>query len=182
MEANSELVEAARTLVNSIPKVTELVKGHKKDPLEAKHKLNQTAVKLAGDFSWNPPHQFKLKHLPIAPPNYKVHILYDNSIITSKLYRTLFTHLHIDKLRVHVIKKATWSPSTFDLINWSAHGSAFDHVTSTQQTAKIIHQLINTNRQNHLYYKTSPNCLCCQEAEETCEHVLTCPAEAVATQ
>jgi hypothetical protein len=83
MEANSELVEAARTLVNSIPKVAELVKGHKKDPLEAKNKLNQTAVKLAGEFSWNPAHRFKLKHLPIAPPNYKVNILYDNSIITS---------------------------------------------------------------------------------------------------
>lgn len=92
------------------------------------------------------------------------------------------TRLHIDNLRRHIIKKTHWSQSTFDLIHWNAHGTAFKQLTTAQQisTAKLIHQLANTNRQNHLYYKTSPTCPCCQEAEETFEHVLLYPAEAVA--
>ncbi len=91
------------------------------------------------------------------------------------------SRLHIDNLRKHIIKKTNWSHSTFDLIHWNAHGSVFKQLTKALQisTAKIIHQLANTNRQNHLYYKTSPTCPCCQEAEETFEHVLLCPAEAV---
>jgi hypothetical protein len=183
MDTDSELVEAARLLVSSIPItiMAEWVKGHKTGPLETKHKLNHKADQLAGSFSKNPPHKFKAKHLPVAPPHYRVRLLYDNSVLTSKVYQVLSSRLHSTLLRAHIIKKGKWSQPTFDLINWEAHGSAFRCLTRDKQisTAKLIHQLNNTNRQNHLYYNTSATCPCCQEHEETCEHVLTCLADDV---
>jgi hypothetical protein len=44
-------------------------------------------------------------------------------------------------------------------------------------TAKLIHGLANVNKQNQLYYNASPVCPCCQEAEESFEHVLTCHSD-----
>jgi hypothetical protein len=41
----------------------------------------------------------------------------------------------------------------------------------------LIHQLANTNKQNALYYHTSPLCPLCSLDEETIHHVLTCPAQ-----
>lgn len=39
---------------------------------------------------------------------------------------------------------------------------------------KIIHNLVNTNQQNHHYYGKSPLCPSCKNAEETFSHVLPC--------
>jgi hypothetical protein len=65
---------------------------------------------------------------------------------------------------------------TFNLVNWDAHETAFRRLTRSRQitTAKLIHNLANTNRQNFLYYQTSPNCPGCGVVEETFEHVLQC--------
>jgi hypothetical protein len=41
----------------------------------------------------------------------------------------------------------------------------------------MIHNLSNTNRQNHLLYKQSDRCPGCGSAEETFEHVLQCSYE-----
>lgn len=48
-------------------------------------------------------------------------------------------------------------------------------------TAKLIHQLVNTNWQSHIYYGDSDLCPCCAVDEETFRHVLSCPAETTAS-
>jgi hypothetical protein len=40
--------------------------------------------------------------------------------------------------------------------------------------AKLLHGLVNTNRQNHLFYGTSSHCPICKSSEETLRHVFTC--------
>jgi hypothetical protein len=48
--------------------------------------------------------------------------------------------------------------------------------------ANLIHGLANVNKQNQLYYHTSPICPCCQEAEESLEHVLISHSDSSSTQ
>jgi hypothetical protein len=62
------------------------------------------------------------------------------------------------------------------MIDWDSHGLAFRRLSRQRKisTAKLIHQLINTNRQNNLYYGDSPTCPCCKHIEESFLHVLSC--------
>jgi hypothetical protein len=65
----------------------------------------------------------------------------------------------------------------FDMVNWDAHGQAFCWLSQQLKisTAKLLHQLINTNHQNKIYYGTSNLCPCCGLHEESFHHLLTCP-------
>jgi hypothetical protein len=53
---------------------------------------------------------------------------------------------------------------------------AFRCLTRSRQitTAKLIHDIANTNVQNHRYYNKSPKFLCCLTIDETITHVLSC--------
>jgi hypothetical protein len=64
------------------------------------------------------------------------------------------------------------------MIDWDSHGLAFRRLSRQRKisTAKLIHQLINTNRQNNLYYGDSTTCPCCKQIEESFLHVLSCSA------
>ncbi len=110
------------------------------------------------------------------PPGYRVRLQFDNSVITSKYYTTLSQLKHNAILKTHILKKIKWTSSIFDTINWTAHHQAFRRLTRHQQKSisKLIHGLANTNRQNFLYYKTSPLCPIYQQKDGTCERVLTC--------
>jgi hypothetical protein len=43
-----------------------------------------------------------------------------------------------------------------------------------QYTSKLLHGLVNTNKQNHLYYGKSSLCPLCQECKESLSHIFTC--------
>jgi hypothetical protein len=62
------------------------------------------------------------------------------------------------------------------MVDWEAHGLAFRCLSRQQKifTAKLIHQLMNTNRQNLIFYGHSHLCPCCGEEEETLAHLLAC--------
>jgi len=72
--------------------------------------------------------------------------------------------------------KTGWDKRIFDLVHWDAHEKAFKRLPRFRQhsTSKIFHKLVNTNRQNHLFYGTSSLCPICRQAEETLQHVFTC--------
>ena len=67
----------------------------------------------------------------------------------------------------------------FQSIHWDAHERAFKSHTRTNQImiAKIIHNLVNTNYQNHKFYGKSPLCPCCQTSVETLQHILSCTSQ-----
>lgn len=184
--ADSDLVQVAILLLREIPikVLTQWVKGHS----TAKQKnlpetLNTIADNLAGAYAKSPDKNFSPKALPLAPPNYRICLVYNNSTITSKLYKILHAAHHSKVITNHILKKTTWTPQVFDLVDWDAHERSFKHLTRNQQitTIKIIHQLMNKNWQNKLYYGSSDFCPCCQLAEETFQHVLRCPAPSFST-
>jgi hypothetical protein len=131
---------------------------------------------VASKFLQCPPPGFRPHSTPVAPPCYKVRLLYDNSVITSKLYTFLSHGLHCDTIKKHILKKTGWSSYIFSLVHWDAHECAFKRLTLSQKciTAKLVHGLANTNRQNQVFYNASPTCPCCQEVDESFEYVLVC--------
>jgi len=178
-KTDHDLVEVAQALVPVIPILitTSWVKGHYsgKDR-QYQHDLNEEADRIAGRYQdCQTPHRTIRKPLP--PPNYRVRLLHDSSVITSKLPSILVKSIHEENIIAHIIRKAGWSNATFQKVHWESHERAFCRLPRFHQhyTAKLIHGLLNTNRQNHLYYGQSSLCPICQQAEETMQHVFSCP-------
>jgi hypothetical protein len=185
--ADSDLVQVAILLLRELPMkvLTQWVKGHSTTKQKnLPETLNTIADNLAGAYAKSPDKNFSPKALPLASPSYRIHLLYNNSNIASKLYKILHTVHHSEAITNHILKKTIWTTQVFDLVDWDAHERSFKRLTRNQQitTSKIIHQLLmNTNRQNKLYYGSSNLCPCCQLAEETFQHVLHCPAPSSST-
>ena len=101
-------------------------------------------------------------------------------LITSQYYKILAQAHHDQPLIDHILKKTGWAMSIFQGVDWESHHQAFHRLTRFQRigVTKMVHNLSNTNRQNHLLYGTSDRCPCCRAEEETFEHVLRCPSEA----
>jgi hypothetical protein len=179
MNSNYDLLHLIHQILHIIPVniVGPWVKGHfvGLNP-EVQHSLNEIANTLATTYQHNQPRVFTSQRLPIPPPNYKVRLIYDNSIITPKYYSSIVTALHNDTLKQYILCKTRWTDRVFHSVDWTSHSRAFNCLSRQQkiQTAKLIHNLANTNLQNHLYYGTSSACPGCQQDEETFEHVLTC--------
>ncbi len=58
-----------------------------------------------------------------------------------------------------------------DVSNLCAHTrSLFNQI----MVVKLIHYIVNTNKQNHQFYGKSQLCPCCQISEETLPHLLSC--------
>jgi hypothetical protein len=112
----------------------------------------------------------------MAPPGYKVRLLQDNIVVTSKLYTILIRNLHL-------LRKTGWTLHTFHLVAWEAHERAFHRLPrfSHHYTSKLLHGLVNKNKQNNLYYGKSSLCPLCNTYEETLSHVLTCSHEKALT-
>jgi hypothetical protein len=185
LQADADLVMEARHLLSIIPVtiIAEWVKGHYsgKDR-EFKHDLNEIADSLATSFNSVPHPNFKPRLQPIAHPHYGARILYEGSTITNKLRSLMAQALHRPALVSHLIRKNKWEERTFHLVHWDAHEMAFKRLTSSCQitTAKLIHDLVNTNVQNYRYYNISPKCPCCLTVDETFHHVLSCSSTTAA--
>lgn len=175
-----DLLLLAQQLVARIPITVlgEWVKGHYsgKDR-KIQHDSNDRADVLAGEHLKAQSPQTGT-NMSITPyPGYRIRLLKDNCVLSSK-YSSIISQSHHDTCLQECILKCTkWSWRDFHKVNWEAHGTAFNRITGHQQItlAKLIHNLANTNRQNFLYYKSSPLCPGCKAEDETFEHVLRCP-------
>jgi ribonuclease HI len=174
-----DLVLIAQSLIHILPVAisNEWVKGHYNGKnREYKHDLNDEADCLAGRYQLNQTPHYSIKR-PLAPPGYKVPLLYDQSFLTSKIPQTLINSYHNADIEGYIIQKANWNLRVFDLIHWDAHERAFKGLPrfSQHSQAKLLHGLVNTNRQNHKLFGSTNLCPICQAQEETLQHVFTCP-------
>lgn len=178
LKTDHDLVEIIRTLLALIPiTVThDWVKGHYSgNKREFQHDLNEEADRLAGAYQREQTPHYTIRK-PLIFPGYKVRLLHDSSVITAKAASILVDAYHSSPIVEHIMHKAKWSKATFELVHWDAHEKAFKRLHRYHQhsTAKLIHGLVNTNRQNHLFYGTTSQCPICSSEEETLLHVFTC--------
>jgi len=144
--------------------------------------MNDIVDDLASRHLERSPKNFIPKIFPEAPPGYRVRLRYHKSAITSKQYKTLGNIHHDDQLQ-YILLKSQWSATVFNKVSWKAHQRAFSRMTKFQQiaSAKLVHNLANTNRQNFLLYKSTPLCPLCNDYEETFQHVLQCREASAST-
>jgi hypothetical protein len=182
LQTDSDLVMEARHLLTLIP-VTILaswVKGHYNGEFrEFKHDLNEKVDRLATEFNKKPDYGFSPKRMPCPAPAYAIQLIYDNSLITTKLYKTMASELHRKRIVDRIKQKSQWDDTTFRQVNWDAHETAFTRLSRSQQVmvAKLQHNLVNTNSQNAHFYGKSSMCPCCLLYDETLDHVLSCSSE-----
>jgi ribonuclease HI len=175
-----DIICQAKIILHQLPiKVkAEWVKGHSTAKTKSTpEEINIIADQLAASYADCNPLLYRPSRLPLPPPKYAVRILFDGSVITSKLYKILSNSLHTATFIAHIMKKSKWPHRIFDMINWEAHSLAFRRLSRQQKIsiAKIVHQLINANKQNHIYYNDSPLCPCCNLDDKTFLHVFSCP-------
>ncbi len=179
---DADLVMEARHLLTLLP-VTILagwVKGHYVgDHREYKHDLNDQVDQLADRFNKHPDPAFAPKRMPCTIPGYAIRLIYDNSLLTTKIYKTMASELHRKNIVAYIIKKCKWSVTTFHQVHWNAHELAFSRLSRPNQVmvAKLQHNLVNTNTQNARYYGKSSLCPCCLSTEETLSHVFSCTSD-----
>jgi hypothetical protein len=109
-------------------------------------------------------------------PGYRIRLLLHDKSITSKFSSIIIQARQDSLLKSYILKKTKWSELEFNKVDWPSHERAFRKLTHHLQisAAKLLHNLVNTNRQNYFYYQQSPLCPGCSQSEETLEHVLTC--------
>jgi hypothetical protein len=139
LSSDYDLIHLAKHLIAITPITVagEWVKGHYSgNNRKIQHDLNDKADELAGEHLDNQTSGSGTNASQIPIPGYKVRLLKENCVITSK-YRSI-----------------KWSHSEFNLVHWTAHGAAFGRLSCHQQIsiAKLIHNLANTNR--NFFYTT----------------------------
>jgi len=177
--ADYDLITLIRlqTTLLSISVVGEWVKGHfTGERREYKHDLNDCADRLAANAARIMPPPFLTRSTVDGPPGYRVRLSNRRGIIHSKYYQMLAQAHHSQPLVDYILRKTGWSKSTFNRVDWDSHHRAFRRLTRFQRisTTKLVHNLMNTNRQNNLFYGMSNSCPGCNNHEETLEHVLRC--------
>jgi hypothetical protein len=137
-----DLVEVAQSLLQLLPIALghEWVKGHYKGTnKQYQHHLNKEADKIAGAYQFHQrPHHTVRKPLPL--PGFRIRLLYESSVITSKVQTALQNSFHGSPIEEHIMKKTKWTRQVFNLVHWDAHGRAFWRLSRGRQysTAKII--------------------------------------------
>jgi hypothetical protein len=179
LSSDYDLLQVAKQIISVTP-VTIIgtwVKGHYQGKdRKVQHDLNDIADTTAGAHLEAQDGSNRTNALNTSYPGYKIRLMKDDCVITSKYYSTITQHRQDRLIIQYILKKTKWSMRSFNFVNWDAHGTAFRRLTRNRQitTAKLVHNLANTNRQNFLYYQMSPNCPGCRLVEETFEHVLQC--------
>jgi len=62
---------------------------------------------------------------PLLQPNYRIRLVHDASVITSKLYPILVKAIDDKALEAYIMRKANWDRRVFNLVYWDAHERAF---------------------------------------------------------
>ena len=141
--------------------------------------INRYVDKLAEHFRVQNIH--KLRELSF--PSNKATILYDNSIINTKVFDHLLNNTSNTTLRKYLQEKYDWSDNTFQDINWNAHRGALLSMPTPLRitTIKIIHNWGASGIRNKLIEKKTDKCPFCNEEKETFEHVFECPKHDITT-
>jgi ribonuclease HI len=137
LDTDYDIIRQAKILLHQLPiKVkAEWVKGFSTaKKTSTPEEINIIADHLAASYADCNPQLYRPSRLPLPPPNYAVRILFDGSVITSKLYKILSTSLHTDAFIAHIMKKSKWPRRIFDMINWEAHSLAFSRLPVSRKS------------------------------------------------
>jgi hypothetical protein len=95
--------------------------------------------------------------------------------ITANVVKELRNHATGPPLRLHIQQRNDWTDHTMELINWKAHGKAFNGMIGKRvHLTKLVHELLPTFRRLNKLTKSERKCPACNNAEETRDHIIRC--------
>jgi hypothetical protein len=154
------------------------VKGHYSGKKEVQHLMNEQAHDLAVAALRAPHKTFS----EVSPPSSLV-ILRQGHVIMSHWQAILQEHAHAEPLRQTICKNNHWTEDQFDMVDWAALNSCLKHYSRSRllSRCKLLHGLLNTNKQNKKFYKSPTQCPHCCHPSESFWHVMSCNNPAVVT-
>lgn len=150
-----DLIYMAYTIINLLPTtiVGVWVKSHYTGKnRKIQHDLNDAANALASGHCNTQPHGWHSLKRPTPNPRLQSETVISKLRHHFPVLPMLASICHEQDLKTYILKKTKWTSFVFTSIDWPAHKSAFNKPTRHQKitTAKLIHNLANTNRQNFL--------------------------------
>jgi hypothetical protein len=111
----------------------------------------------------------------IPPPSLLV-TLRSHFTLTSRWQAILQEQAHAEPLRLTICKNNRWTDEQFDMVDWAALHTCLKTCSRGHLLTwcKLLHGLLNTNEQNHKFYKTPAQCPHCLDKSESFWHVLCC--------
>jgi len=108
----------------------------------------------------------------------KVRLYRNKELVVGDFRSLLRADLYRDQLRETIEKKERWSVRVFDLVEWDAFSKAFSKLPRVRRISysKLTHKLLQTNSRNNLFYGSTAVCPCCNNQEETQQHIISCPS------
>ena len=95
--------------------------------------------------------------------------------ITSRYKEVVLQQSTGPDLRNYIQDKNSWTQSTMDMVNWSAHGKAFRNQISRRiHLSKLLHECLPTFHQLNKYGGSHRPCPACLSPDETRDHILRC--------
>jgi hypothetical protein len=90
----------------------------------------------------------------------------------------LTSQMHDDDLRTFLLMKETWSPQTFNSIDWHASKLALKCLSKNCQmnVVKLCRNYWHTGSRHQNFYGGDHQCCLCQETKEDWRHILSCPS------
>jgi hypothetical protein len=100
------------------------------------------------------------------------------SKVTSDTKNQLAAQMHDGNLRSFLMQKESWSPQTFDNIDWNASERALRRLSKNRQinVVKLCHNYWHTGSIHVKFYVGDRPCCFCQETKEDWRHILNCPS------
>ena len=154
------------------------VKAHQDDQRPVEHlplmaQLNVEADPLATSYQ-----QQYGTHCPqvLMSPGVGVHLVSASGTITAKQYKAVILERATSSdLRQYVQEKNKWSESTFEMVNWPAHGKAFRRFLHCRvHLSKMLHECLPTFHQLNKFGGSHRNCPGCGHSDETRDHIIRC--------
>jgi hypothetical protein len=141
---NHDLVEVAQSLLQLLPIAisNEWVKGHYEGKnKQYQHHLNEEADEIAGTYQLHQrPHRTVRK--PLSPPGLRIRLLYESSIITSRVQSALQNSLHGSPIEEQILKKTKW---TRWVSIWFTGMHTSERFGASPAAANIAQQNLSTN-------------------------------------
>jgi hypothetical protein len=103
------------------------------------------------------------------------HLVLPSGTITSHYESALRYQATAEPLQKYLRERHHWNQTTFDSINWTAHGKSIRyHMHKRTHLIKLVHGILPTNSNLHRNDPIRSLCPCCRKQPEDWKHILQC--------
>jgi hypothetical protein len=145
-------------------------------PFSKQEEMNIMMDTLAERAQTELPDELKPGHDVFHFPEQHIYVVISQKKFISRLPLHIANMIHGSALHTYITQKKGWPPYTYESIAWESFTTAFNELTSAQQTTitKTIFSFWCTNSRHRRDRGQLKDCCFCGASNEDWQHVLTC--------